>query len=192
MARLEDFGAFINLEQAVDGLIHVADLAFEKIEHPSKVLTKDQEVDVVVHRFDDKYKRIALHLMPTGDRAEEARQKVSRGASIKVEVATTESARVVGRGRGVTGRAARAFIPAAQTGTQRGTDLRRHFKPGSQLDVKVLDVDPRRGEPKLSIRGLKDDEERKAHKEYRKQLQKEGGFGTLGDLLKARLSGDDS
>ena len=53
------------------------------------------------------------------------------------------------------------------------------------LDVKVLDVDPRSGEPKLSIRGFKEDEERRAHKEYRQKLKAEGGFGTLGDLLRS-------
>ena len=58
---------------------------------------------------------------------------------------------------------------------------------GTKLTVKVLDVDPRRGEPKLSISRLAQDEERKAHKDYRKKLAEEGGFGTLGDLLKKHL-----
>jgi small subunit ribosomal protein S1 len=61
------------------------------------------------------------------------------------------------------------------------------------LDLKVVDVDPRSGEPKLSLRGFKEDEERRAHKEYRQKLKAEGGFGTLGDLLRQRLgqSGGD-
>ena len=91
---------------------------------------------------------------------------------------------------GVTGRAARGFIPAGQTGTSRGTDLRKHFRPGSVIEAKVVDIDPRRGEPKLSIRGLKDDEERRAHKEYRQKLKAEGGFGTLGDLFSKKLNLD--
>ena len=56
------------------------------------------------------------------------------------------------------------------------------------IEAKVLEVDPRRGEPRLSIRGLKDDEERRAHKEYRQKLKAEGGFGTLGDLLSKKLN----
>jgi small subunit ribosomal protein S1 len=57
----------------------------------------------------------------------------------------------------------------------------------------VIDVDPRRGEPKLSVRAMKEDEERRAHREYRQDLQREGGFGTLGDLLaqKLKASGGD-
>ena len=76
-------------------------------------------------------------------------------------------------------RRAASFRPARPART-RGTDLRKAFKPGSMLDVKVIDVDPRSGEPKLSIRGFKEDEERRAHKEYRQKLKAEGGFGTLG------------
>ena len=52
----------------------------------------------------------------------------------------------------------------------------------------MLEVDPRSGEPKLSIRGFKDDEERRAHREYRQKLKAEGGFGTLGDILRQKLA----
>jgi len=114
---------------------------------------------------------------------------LARGALIKAAVVKGESAGVVVRVLGVTGRAARGFIPAGQTGTPRGTDLRKGFKPGTVLDLKVLDMDPRSGEPKLSVRGYKDDEERRAHREYRQKLKAEGGFGTLGDLLKQKLAG---
>ena len=111
---------------------------------------------------------------------------------MKAEVVKGEAMGVLVRLLGVTGRAARGFIPGAQTGTARGTDLRKVFKPGTILDLKVVDLDPRSGEPKLSLRGFKEDEERRAHKEYRAKLKAEGGFGTLGDLLKARLGASDT
>ncbi len=53
--------------------------------------------------------------------------------------------------------------------------------------MKVVDVDPRSGEPRLSIRAFSTDEERRAHKEYRQKLKAEADFGTLGDLLRAKL-----
>jgi small subunit ribosomal protein S1 len=118
-----------------------------------------------------------------------------RNATVKAEVIRGESAGVVVRLLGITGRTARGFVPAGQTGTARGTDLRKTFRPGAIIDLKVIDIDPKRGEAKLSIRGLKDDEERKAHREYRQKLKAEGGFGTLGDLLKNKLgnaSGEQS
>jgi small subunit ribosomal protein S1 len=166
----------------------VADLSFERIEHPSELLKEGQDLEVVIQYFDLRTKKIGVHLAPPPEQANEPHQKIQRGALIKAAVVKGESAGVIVRVLGVTGRAARGFIPAGQTGTPRGTDLRKGFKPGTVLDLKVLDVDPRSGEPKLSIRGFKDDEERRAHREYRQKLKAEGGFGTLGDLLKQKLA----
>lgn len=190
--RLEKFGAFVELEPGIEGLLHVSDLSLERIEHPDTVLKLEQEIDVVVHHFDPRSKKLTFHPAPTAEQAAEAPQKILRNALVKAEVIKGEATGVLVRLLGVTGRAARGYIPGAQTGTQRGTDLKKAFKPGTILDLKVLDLDPRNGEPKLSLRGFKEDEERKAHKEYRAKLKAEGGFGTLGDLLKARLGASDS
>lgn len=192
VSRLEKFGAFVELEPGIDGLLHLSDLSLERIEHPEAVLKLEQEVEVLVHHFDPRSKKLTFHLAPKPEHANEAPQKIIRNALVKAEVIKGEAAGVLVRLMGVTGRAARGFIPGAQTGTARGTDLRKVFKPGTVLDLKVVDLDPRNGEPKLSLRGFKEDEERRAHKEYRAKLKAEGGFGTLGDLLKARLGASDS
>ena len=94
-----------------------------------------------------------------------------------------KSAGLVVRVIGVTGRHGRGFIPAGHTGTERGTDLRKHFPPGTRLEAKVLEIDPRRGEAKLSLRALKEDTEKAAYQEYRASVAKASKFGTLGDLL---------
>jgi small subunit ribosomal protein S1 len=189
VTRLEKFGAFVELEPGVEGLLHVSDLSFDRIEHPNTLLKEGQDLDVVVASFDMRSKKVSLHPAPAPERADEQFQRIERGALIKVEVVKADAPGLIVRVLGITGRQARGFIPAGQTGTQRGTDLRKHFKAGKVLDTKVLDVDPRTGEPKLSIRGYAEEEERRAHKEYRQKLKAEGGFGTLGDLLKRRLSG---
>ena len=186
--HLERFGAFVELESGVEGLIHVADLGFDHVEHPNEKLSDGQDVEVVVHHFDPRNKKISLHLAPPPEQADEPRQKIARYAIVKAEVAKIESSGLIMRVLGVTGRTARGFVPAGQTGTARGTDLRKAFKVGSVLDVKVIDVDPKRGEPRLSVRAFKEDEERRAHKEYRQKLKAESSFGTLGDLLKKKLN----
>jgi len=189
VTRLEKFGAFVELEPGIEGLLHVADLSFDRIEHPNLILKEGQDLDVLVASFDARTKKVSLHPAPPADRPEEPQQRIERNALLKVEVVKADAPGLIVRVMGVTGRQARGFIPAGQTGTQRGTDLRKHFRPGKVLDTKVIDVDPRTGEPKLSIRGYAEEEERRAHKEYRQKLKAEGGFGTLGDLLKQRLSG---
>jgi small subunit ribosomal protein S1 len=189
VVRLERFGAFVEIEPGIEGLVHVADLAFDRVEHANAILKDGQELEVIVSNFDMRTKKVTLLPAPTGDRANEPVQRIERGALIKVEVVKADGPGLIVRVLGVMGRQGRGFIPAGQTGTERGSDLRKHFKAGKVLDTKVLDVDPRTGEPKLSIRGFAEEEERRAHKEYRQKLKAEGGFGTLGDLLKQRLSG---
>jgi small subunit ribosomal protein S1 len=186
VTRVEKFGVFVELAPGIEGLIHVSDLTLKKIDHPEQIAKVGDDMDVIVHQFDLRHHKISLHPAPPPEQANETPQKVVKSGVVKVEVVRGEAAGVVVRLLGVTGRGARGFIPAGQTGTPRGTDLRKKFPPGQILDVKVLDIDPRRGEPKLSITRAAEDEERRAHREYRAQVARESSFGTLGDLLRSR------
>jgi small subunit ribosomal protein S1 len=187
VTRLEKFGAFVEIEPDVEGLIHISDLTLKRIEHPEEILKVGDEIDVVVHHFDSRNHKIALHPALPPEHADEAPQKVVRNAPAQVEVIRGEASGVVVRILGVTGRAARGFIPAGHTATQRGTDLRKKFPPGMRFEAKILEVDPRRGEPRLSIKLHAEEEEPRDHREYRQKLAREGGFGTLGDLLAQKL-----
>jgi small subunit ribosomal protein S1 len=189
ISRLEPFGAFVKLDDDIDGLIHISDLmaapqfGYKKIEHPREIVAEGQEIEVAISHFDVKNRKVTLHVaLPEGKRGE-APQKIAKNGVVQAEVVRGEAAGLIVRILGVTGRSSRGFIPAGQTATARGTDLRKKFKEGTLLTVKVIDVDPRRLEPKLSIKQAAEDEERRAHREYRKQLAKDSGFGTLGDLL---------
>lgn len=189
ISRLEPFGAFVKLDDDIDGLIHVTDLmaapqyAYKKIEHPREVVSEGSEIEVVISHFDLKNRKVTLHVALPEDKRGEAHQKIVKNGVVQAEVVRGEAAGLIVRILGVTGRSSRGFIPAGQTGTPRGTDLRKKFKEGTPLTLKIIDVDPRRMEPKLSIKQAAEDEERRAHREYRKQLAKDSGFGTLGDLL---------
>ena len=183
-----EFGAFVELTEGIEGLMHAADLSFDRAFNPKETLEPGASFEVVIAHLDWRNRKMTLHPAPVGERANETPQRVAKGATLKVEVSKIESAGLVVRLLGVTGRAARGFIPAGQTGTPRGTELRKAFKLGTVIEAKVVDFDPRRGEAKLSIRGLADDEERKAAREYRQQLHAQGGFGTLGDLFRQKLA----
>ncbi|MEY2930147.1 MAG: hypothetical protein RL033_896 [Pseudomonadota bacterium] len=189
ITRLEGFGAFVKLDDDIDGLIHLSDItaapqySHKKVEHAREVLAVGDEIEVVINHFDAKNRKVSLHVALPEAKRDEPLQKIARNNSVQAEVVRAEAAGLIVRILGVTGRSSRGFIPAGQTGTMRGTDLRKKFKEGTRLEVKVMDVDPRRMEPKLSIKQHAEDEERRAHRDYRKQLAKEGGFGTLGDLL---------
>ncbi len=184
IVRLQPFGAFIELEPGIDGLCYTADLSFKPIAHPKDLVKIDDSIEVVVATCDSATRKISLHPAPPADEADEPRPKVGPHRVVKAAVVQQTEAGLIVRVIGLTGRAARGFIPAGHTGTQRGTDLRKVFPVGTKLEAKVLDVDARRGETKLSIRAMKEDAEKQAYQEYREQVNREAKFGTFGDLFK--------
>jgi small subunit ribosomal protein S1 len=186
VVRLQPFGAFVELEDGIDGLIHSADLSIKRIEHPEEVVKIGDEIDVVVSQVDSQQHRIALHPAPAGEAANEEPQKIVLGKMVKVVVVLVEAGGLVVRVKGATGRNARGFISAMATGTPRGTELRKLFPVGKELEVKIIEMDPRRGEVKLSIKALNEQTERDAYQTYRAQVKREAKFGTLADLLAKR------
>jgi predicted RNA-binding protein with RPS1 domain len=74
-------------------------------------------------------------------------------------------------------------VPSAELGLPRGADLRKHYPEGASFDAKVLETGE--GRLRLSVRKIRDDEERAAFEGYRSTAQA-SGKATLGDLLKGR------
>jgi small subunit ribosomal protein S1 len=189
VTRVEDFGAFVKITDGFEGLCHAADLGVDRVNDAREVIKAGDKVKMIVHHIDQKQRRVALHPVLSEEHASEERQKVAKNGKLKVEIVKVDKPGLVVRVLGATGRQARGFIPAGQTGTPRDAELRKHFTVGHKLEVLVVEIDPRRGEAKLSISRLAQDEERKAHKEYSQKVKAESKFGTLGDLLKQKLGG---
>jgi small subunit ribosomal protein S1 len=187
VARLQPFGAFIELESGIDGLIHTADLSIKRIEHPNEVVKVGDPIDVVVATLDTGARKIGLHPAPSGEHAGETPQRVQPHKVVKVQVVSIDTGGLIVRILGATGRHARGFIPASATGTPRGTELRKPFPVGKELEAKIVEIDPKRGEVKLSIRAMNEETERNAYKAYQQQVKRESKFGTFGDLLAKKL-----
>src|SRR5829696_6557313 len=61
--NLTDFGAFVELEEGIDGLVHVSDITWaKKLKHPKELLKKDQEVDAIVTNIDPRGQRLSLSM----------------------------------------------------------------------------------------------------------------------------------
>lgn len=191
VVRLQPFGAFIELESGIDGLIHLADLSPKRIEHPSDVVNVGDAIDVVVASCDVAHRKIGLHPAPMGDAAGEEPVRVAPHKVVKVVVQSIETGGLSVRIKGATGRYARGFITSAATGTPRGTELRKLFPVGAEFEAKVVDVDFRRGEVKLSIKALNQDNERAAFQQYRAKVKREAKFGTFGDLFAKKIQGEN-
>ncbi|NUQ77573.1 MAG: S1 RNA-binding domain-containing protein, partial [Polyangiaceae bacterium] len=98
---------------------------------------------------------------------------------------------------GTSGRAGRGLVPASETATPRGADLKKHFAAGQEVEVKIIAIDES-GKIRLSIAALKADEERGEFEAYAQAERTSPktpsgpekpavrGFGTLGDLLQKK------
>lgn len=185
VARIQPFGAFVELAPGIDGLVRTADLSMRRVNDPAEAVSIDDEIDVIVVHVEPAQRKIGLHPAPPKDENAPT-QRVALHRIVRTAVVAADPAGLLVRILGATGAASRGFIPAGQTGTSRGTDLRREFPVGTVLEAKIIDMDPRRGECKLSIRAMKEDTEKAAFNEYRATVARESKFGTFGDLFAKR------
>ncbi|MDR6735102.1 30S ribosomal protein S1 [Sphingobacterium sp. 2149] len=86
--NITDFGVFIDLG-GVDGLLHITDISWGRIEHPKEVLSLDQTINVVVLDFDDEKKRIALGLKQLSEHPwESLNTALEVGSKVKGKIVT--------------------------------------------------------------------------------------------------------
>lgn len=62
VVRINDFGAFVELEPGIDGLVHISKISHDHIKHPSEVLKINEEVKCIILSIDSETKRIALSI----------------------------------------------------------------------------------------------------------------------------------
>ena len=162
---LTDFGAFIGLDEGIDGLIHISDMSWTKhIKHPAELFKKGQKVEAVVLRIDKEKERLSLgYKQLTRDPWEEEipnRYKPGTevtGKAIKI----TDFGVFVELEGGVEG-----LIHISEAGLEPQARLEEKFKVQAEITAKILKVD--RGERKiaLSLREQQLDSERKQIDEY--------------------------
>jgi|GEM_PF-301071 len=185
VARIQNFGAFVEVMPGVDGLIHISNMTNERrLKDPRDVLKEGDEVEATVVTIDWNKRRIGLSLVKS---PQELANELKRGKGQTVLEGKVD--RIEGFGLFVKlPNGGRGLVPAAETGTNRGADLKKEFNAGDTVKVLVLDADAKSGRIRLSIRAAKEAEERAEFAGYLNQNNEKGkGLGTLGDLLKAKL-----
>lgn len=175
--RLTDYGAFVDLG-GVDGLLHVTEISWTRIDHPREALKVGDKIDVIVLRFDREQNRISLgrkQILP--DPWEEVRDKYKMG-----QVVSGAVSRVVPFGAFVKlDSGIEAIIPNAELPGGRGAKAQDILKVGDKVEAKVVNI--RAGERRmtLSLRQMQQAEERRELKEYMDRQQEESRV-TIGDL----------
>ncbi len=186
VARMQPFGAFIELEKGVDGLLHVSeiDLDGRRVQHPNEVLKEAQEVTVRVARVDKGQRRIALAMLPEGVTEEQLKKSVNPklGMIVMAKIADHDNFGVYAQIEGTFGKVGRGFIAPPDSGLPRGADLKKSLPVGTDVKVKIVEME--RGRLKLSIRAAVQDEERQAYRAYQQQANATSVGVSLADKLR--------
>lgn len=139
--NLTSFGAFVEVEAGIDGLVHISDMSWtRRVQHPAEVLRKGEEVDVVVLSIDPDQKRISLGLKQVQeDPWYQLAQAYQPGREVAGSITRLlEKGVVVDLGSELEG-----FVPISQLGVEAAvTEPADHFDEGHQLELRVLETDP--------------------------------------------------
>lgn len=186
VVRLESFGAFVNLEPGIDGLIPISKLgAGRRINHPKEVLETGQQVEARVVDISTERRRLTLSM-----ERKIVMEKVdlpSIGELLETRVERVISSGIIVRIKeGLTG-----FIPNVEMGTLKGSNHNKMFPVGSSMQAVVVAVDPDRVRVTLSRTKVDEKIELDSYTQYRDKVKEEErspeGLGSLGELLKSKL-----
>ncbi|HEX4999541.1 MAG TPA: 30S ribosomal protein S1 [Terriglobia bacterium] len=181
--NLTDFGAFIEVEDGVDGLVHVSDISPRRIKHPSEVLKKGDRVEAQILNIDTENHRLSLgikQLQPdiweqffsTRQAGDVVQGRIVRHAQFGVFVEIEE---------GIEGLCHLSEFEDDENKTK----LEERFPIGAALDFKIIKLSPSDRKIGLSQRALAEDAERREYDSYRDSAD---GAATLADLFQTKES----
>jgi small subunit ribosomal protein S1 len=186
--NIADFGIFVEIEEGIDGLVHISDMSWtQRVKHPSEMYQKGDEVEAVVLNIDtqdgekpkislgckqlipDPWDRIPYDY-PVG--------KVLEGKILKV----LDFGAFVEMEKGVEG-----LVHVSEISDERVEDPRTVLKPAQDVKVQIITVDPIERKIGLSIKGANRAAELADAQGYAPGAT---GGATLGDVMRAKLSGE--
>jgi small subunit ribosomal protein S1 len=184
--NLTEFGAFVEVEEDIDGLIHISDMSWSKrVKHPSEVLKKGDVVEAMVLSIDAENQRLSLGLKQLATDIWDdffGRHKVGTIVEGKVTRMTNFGA-FVELDEGIEGLIHVSEFDDSQGSPAAGAE-KIDLQAGNTYQMKIIKLSPAERKIGLSIRALKSDEFRADYEEYR---ESEGtGGATLGDHFKNR------
>jgi small subunit ribosomal protein S1 len=177
---ITDFGLFVEVEENIDGLVHVSDLHWtKKVKHPSELYKKGDEVEAVVLGIDVDNERISLGIKQMSEDPWSAMpRRYPVGTRIKGAVTSvTDFGVFVELEEGIEG-----LIHVSQLSSDRVDKPSTLFKQGDVVDAEVTEVDSREKRIKLSIKALLKSEEREEVDAYRRR-EAEGAKTYFADLM---------
>src|SRR5207248_2170678 len=183
VVSLTDYGAFIEMEPGVEGLVHISEMSWTKrVKHPSKVMAIGDQVNAVVLDVDAKAKRISLGIKQLHpDPWTELPNKYPIGSRVKGKVTkVADFGAFVEIEPGIEG-----LVHVSELRDERVENPRDVVKEGDELDVKVIDMDPHERKVALSVKAALNEGE-----DYREYMRTQGsGRASLGEVFGEKLGG---
>ncbi|MBK6748775.1 MAG: 30S ribosomal protein S1 [Pyrinomonadaceae bacterium] len=184
--NITDFGAFVELEEGIDGLVHVSDITWaKKIKHPKDVLKKDQEVDAIVTSIDKQNQRLSLSMKDLTPSAWEGFVATHRaGDTVRGKVTRfTNFGVFVELGEGLEG-----LCHISELSDDRVDRPESVAEMGQEMDFRILRIDQADQKIGLSHRAVgKEDEPIVDSRIYSSEAK--GGMASLGELAKLNFGG---
>ena len=154
--NITDYGAFVDLG-GIDGLLHITDLAWRRVRHPSEVLNVGDEVQAKVLKFDQEKNRVSLGLKQLGeDPWVGIARRYPQGTRLFGKVTNlTDYGAFVEVEQGIEG-----LVHVSEISRARVDDITKEFQPGQELTMKIVKLDPVERRIGLSVKQLLQDQER--------------------------------
>jgi small subunit ribosomal protein S1 len=185
--NLTEFGAFVEVEDGIDGLIHISDLSWTKrVKHPSEVLKKGDTVEAVVLNIDAENQRLSLGLKQLAtDLWDEffAHHKVGDIVEGKI-VRLTNFGAFVELHEGIEG-----LVHVSELDEKRIEKPEEQFKVGDVFPMKIIKMSPGEKKIGLSIKAVKQDEVQRDLDSYREAAGSDRL--TIGDAVRAAQTEDE-
>jgi small subunit ribosomal protein S1 len=156
ITNLTDYGCFAEIEEGVEGLVHVSEMDWtNKNIHPSKVVNLGDEVDVMVLDIDEERRRISLGIKQCMENPWDAfGRQFNKGDKIKGAIKSiTDFGIFIGLDGAIDGLVHLSDI----SWNEPGEEAVRKFKKGDEIETVILSVDPERERISLGIKQLEDD-----------------------------------
>jgi len=179
--NLTSYGAFLELEEGIDGMVHVSDMSWtRKINHPSEMVKKGDEVDAIVLEVDIDNQRISLGMKQLTDDPWEEIDRLFRMG----DVVTGKVARVAGYGAFIElDHDIDGLVHISQISEERIEKVKDHLKEGDEVKARVIKIDKDERRIGLSIKAADYDEDALAKEVAAYDESGDDLTTSLGDLL---------
>ena len=196
--NIAEFGAFIEIEDGFDGLVHVSDVSWtERIKNPHEVFKKGEDVTAKVLKIDPENRRVSLGIKQVNDIWGEwfkqhrvgqiVKGKVSRIATFGAFVELGENIEALCHNTEIEERKRRDEGMSSFRPTTGPLKSAGPLEPGKEYDFKIIKISPETRRIGLSYRAAVKQIERKEIEQYR-STSKSSSTATIGDALKSKLS----